>query len=257
MEMESALIAITIVALIFAVAMAALAWRVAREERRRGAARVAALANAASADDGTDRASAFTESATAPMIARFENEGASLRSDATMPLSTGFLGAERPEPAGHGHQRTLAIAAVAVLLLIAAGLLMRMGGAQATRTQTLAAQTAPLELVSLNHQREGARLSVSGLVRNPPSGAGVERLSAVVFLFDQQGTFVTSARAPVDFTKLSAGDESPFVVSLDAPATVARYRVSFRTDAGIVPHVDRRGAPPMADGSTAPAVGVK
>ena len=46
-----------------------------------------------------------------------------------------------------------------------------------------------------------------------------------------------------DFLKLSAGDESPFVVSLDAPPTVARYRVSFRTDNGIVPHIDRRGAP--------------
>ena len=56
------------------------------------------------------------------------------------------------------------------------------------------------------------------------------------------GTFVTSSRANVDFLKLGAGDESPFVVSLDAPATVARYRVSFRTDDGVVPHIDRRGA---------------
>ena len=55
------------------------------------------------------------------------------------------------------------------------------------------------------------------------------------------GTFVTSSRANVDFLKLGAGDESPFVVSLDAPPTVTRYRVSFRTDDGVVPHVDRRG----------------
>jgi hypothetical protein len=50
----------------------------------------------------------------------------------------------------------------------------------------------------------------------------------------------------VDFLKLGAGDESPFVVTLDAPATVARYRVSFRTDDGIVPHVDKRSASPAA-----------
>ena len=67
-----------------------------------------------------------------------------------------------------------------------------------------------------------------------------------MFLFDRVGTFVTSSRANVDFLKLGAGDESPFVVSLDAPPTVARYRVSFRTDEGIVPHVDRRGASPAA-----------
>ena len=49
----------------------------------------------------------------------------------------------------------------------------------------------------------------------------------------------------MDFVKLAGGDESPFVVSLDAPANVARYRVSFRTDEGLVPHIDRRGAPPI------------
>ena len=101
---------------------------------------------------------------------------------------------------------------------------------------------SPLELVSLTHARQNQKLAVSGLVRNPVDGKPVERLSAVVFLFDRMGTFVASSRANVDFLKLGAGDESPFVVSLDAPATVARYRVSFRTDDGIVPHIDRRGA---------------
>ena len=74
----------------------------------------------------------------------------------------------------------------------------------------------------------------------------LERLSAVVLLFDQQGQFITSAKAPIDFLKLTAGDESPFVVKMAAPQTVARYRVSFRTDEGTVPHVDRRGEPPVS-----------
>jgi hypothetical protein len=78
------------------------------------------------------------------------------------------------------------------------------------------------------------------------AAGAVERLTAVVFLFDQQGGFVTSAKADVDFTKLAPGDESPFVISIDAPATVARYRVSFRTQGGIVPHIDRRGQDPVA-----------
>ena len=58
--------------------------------------------------------------------------------------------------------------------------------------------------------------------------------------------FLASARANVDFLKLSPGDESPFVIDVEAPANVARYRVSFRNDAGIVPHVDRRGQQPLA-----------
>jgi hypothetical protein len=40
-------------------------------------------------------------------------------------------------------------------------------------------------------------------------------------------------------------------VSIDAPATVARYRVSFRTDEGVIPHIDRRGESP------AEAVGIQ
>jgi hypothetical protein len=108
---------------------------------------------------------------------------------------------------------------------------------------------SPLELVSLTHARDNETLSVSGLVRNPGSGKPIERLSAVVFLFDRTGAFVTSSRASVDFLKLGAGDETPFVVSLDAPPTVARYRVSFRTDEGVVPHIDRRSASPAAAAS--------
>ena len=108
---------------------------------------------------------------------------------------------------------------------------------------------SPLELVSLTHARQNDKLAVSGLVRNPDTGKPIEHLSAVVFLFDRTGTFVTSSRANVDFLTLGAGDESPFVVSLDAPASVARYRVSFRTDDGVLPHIDRR------DTSAAPAEG--
>jgi predicted nuclease with RNAse H fold len=83
-------------------------------------------------------------------------------------------------------------------------------------------------------------------VRNPGTGASLERLAAVIFLFDRQSAFVASARADVDFTKLAPGDESPFVVAVDAPSSVARYRVSFRNEAGVVPHVDRRGQEPIA-----------
>ena len=42
-------------------------------------------------------------------------------------------------------------------------------------------------------------------------------------------------------TALAAGAEAPFVVTLPDADSVDRYRVSFRTDDRIVPHVDRRG----------------
>jgi hypothetical protein len=163
-------------------------------------------------------------------------------------LSSGFLGTPNRAPESAGRQRGLAAAAAVLAVgLVAFGIYEVAGpGAQSAASARAAAEASPLELLSLRHERVGSRLSVSGLVKNPAAGQAVERLYAVVFVFDQAGTFVTSGRAPVDFIRVGAGDESPFVVALDAPANVARYRVSFRTDAGTVPHVDKRGASPVA-----------
>ena len=155
----------------------------------------------------------------------------------------GFLGAVTEERTSGGGQRSLAIAAAALFVVLSSGLVWMMSGPEGT-TPVAVGPNSPLELVSLSHARQNDKLAVSGLVRNPASGKPVEKLSAVVFLFDRVGTFVTSSRAHVDFLKLGAGDESPFVVSIDAPATVSRYRVSFRTDDGVVPHIDRRGESP-------------
>ena len=57
------------------------------------------------------------------------------------------------------------------------------------------------------------------------------------------GTFVTSSRANVDFLKLSAGDDAVRRVARRAGDGVALSR-EFRTDEGIVPHIDRRSASP-------------
>jgi hypothetical protein len=161
--------------------------------------------------------------------------------------SHAFLESAVPR-AGAPTQRRLAIAAGLVLAVALGGAYFTIyGNASASPGVAAAGQTAaPLELVSLRHERRGGQLAITGLVRNPRSGTAVEQLVAVVFLFDQQGGFLTSARAGVDFRTLGAGDESPFVIALDAPLKVARYRVSFRTDRGVVPHVDRRGQEPIA-----------
>ena len=51
---------------------------------------------------------------------------------------------------------------------------------------------------------------------------------------------VASGRAPLEFGSVARGDESPFKVTIPDVKDVGRYRVSFRSPAGIVPHVDRR-----------------
>ena len=255
--MDIILLGITIVSLVVALVMSVAAWRLARDEKKRSAARVAALSVAAGAAERIDdiplqfapeprplAKAPWSAPKAAPVAFELPVSPGSPASFAS-PVSTGFLGASAVTPDSGGRQKSLAFAAVILFAVLSGGLAWMMSGPRGTSAVALG-PNSPLELVSLSHARQNQKLAVSGLVRNPAAGAPIEHLSAVVFLFDRVGTFITSSRANVDFLKLGAGDESPFVVSLDAPSTVARYRVSFRTDAGLVPHVDRRGASPAA-----------
>jgi hypothetical protein len=264
--METLLLAVTVVSLVVALVASVAAARFARDERRRAAARVAALTVAAGVADlqfsaideeptivNEPRRAPWTASAiTTALPMQPEPVAPALSEVEGLPLQHGFLHTSSAPRTGGGPQRALALAAVVLFVAIAAGLVWNLSEGRAATSAAAVAAATPLELVSLRHDRQSSRLAVSGLVRNPGVGRPVERLSAVVFLFDQQGTFITSAKAPVDFVTLGAGDESPFVVSLDAPSNVARYRVSFRTDGGIMPHIDRRGAPPIADAPEQP-----
>lgn len=292
--MDTVLLAVTVLSLIVALVMGVSAWRVTRDDKRRAAARIAALSLAAS--EGTSsQARAVTAvarerveaepPARAPWApARLSGSTGSVRSSAlrTAPTvaaqaaavpagqweaitlnepaptreiahSSGFLSAASPSATtgSGGRQNWLAIAAILLFVGLGSGLVWMMAGPRGT-TAAAVGPNMPLELVSLRHDRQNTKLAVSGLVRNPVTGRPVEHLSAVVFLFDPQGTFLTSATAPVDFIKLGVGDESPFVVAIDAPANVARYRVSFRTSDGIVPHIDQRGTTPIATGAEQP-----
>jgi len=77
----------------------------------------------------------------------------------------------------------------------------------------------------------------------------------VVFLFDRDGNYFATGTAPLDFSLLHPGEESPFVVRVQVPGRVSRYRVGFRSeDGGAVAHVDRRGQLP--DGTTGGSVDV-
>ena len=57
------------------------------------------------------------------------------------------------------------------------------------------AEAVPLELLALGHDRTGDELTVRGVIRNPSSGVAGDRLTAVVFLFNRDGGFLTSGRA--------------------------------------------------------------
>jgi hypothetical protein len=280
--MDTLLLGITVVSLIVALLMSVTAWRLMRDEKRRSAARIAALSTASFGSPEPAEAASVSlrtpvgsdvpadqfpelpiaEPAVEHRIARAPWKPAApigLGSAVEMAEppathSTGFLASTSVARDTGGRQRSLAIAAFVLFAIMSGGLVWMMSGPEGTSAVAVG-PNSPLELVSLSHARQNEKLAVSGLVRNPVSGQPVERLSAVVFLFDRAGTFVTSSRAHVDFLKLGAGDESPFVVSIDAPPTVSRYRVSFRTDDGVVPHIDRRGeSPAPAEGEQPIAV---
>ncbi|MEX2270825.1 MAG: hypothetical protein WD690_05110 [Vicinamibacterales bacterium] len=105
-----------------------------------------------------------------------------------------------------------------------------------------AAIAAPLALLALRHE-QGAdgTLVISGIVRNPAESIARQKLFAAASLVDTEGAIVATARAPLDFTLLGPGEESPFVVRVSGAGSVARYRIGFRDAEGAsIAHIDRR-----------------
>jgi hypothetical protein len=223
-----------VVSLVLAVVMSLVAWRVARDERARADARVETLASdiqAAVASAGGGRRSEPMLRAVRP--ARTDN----------VDLFSG--------PTSAANSRSVVIVGVGLFIFatIAALAVVLTNGTHGIGTRAPTSAPAPnsvqpaslpsLELQALGHERDGDRLIVRGVVRNPTSAAS-GAITAVVFAFDHDGGFVTSARATLDTPVLAPGADSTFLVSLPHAEHVVRYRVSFRTDTTIVPHVDKR-----------------
>jgi flagellar basal body-associated protein FliL len=228
------LLLVTLTSILLAAIMSIVAWRISNDERRRSEARIAALA----ADiHGVGRA--------APVGADDELE---LRPRSGTSAGADLFTAAQP---GSGS-RWPAVLAGGIFVLASAGALVIVlsggsnGTTHASNQEPAAAPppaaALPLELVALGHERDGDRLTVRGIVRNPPSGAAVDRLTAVVFLFDRDGGFLSTGRVTVESSALRPGSESIFVVTVPGAGDVGRYRVSFRTDDRIVPHLDRRAS---------------
>ncbi len=143
----------------------------------------------------------------------------------------------------------MAALALALASVVLFGLAARNRAVAAASTASADAHPpAALELLSLRDARDAGTLTITGLVRNPRTGSAQSRVTVTAFAFDENGAFLSSGRALLDVTSLAPGDESPFVVSVPAAGTVARYRISFRGEDGrVIAHVDRRQPRAVAD----------
>ena len=98
----------------------------------------------------------------------------------------------------------------------------------------------PVELLSLDHRRQGNYLAVSGSLRNPPAGRERSRLSITATVFDRTGAIIGTGQTPLPAAVLPPGGETAFSISLPSAARINRYRVSFMEHRSQLPHVDRR-----------------
>lgn len=233
------LLLVTFIAVAVAIVATAYAWRIANAERQRSEARVAALA-AAIDDDGP--AAVFARSELRPA------EEAGLHADRTedgLYEGAAPIGMfERAPRSGLQGRPLLKLGvgftmAVLVIVLIAMSGDRERASADGPRPAAQAQARHELELLSMRHARTGDALRVTGLVRNG-GAATSSSIMAVVFVFDREGGFVASGRAPLEFSDIARGDQSPFQVTIPEVKDVGKYTVSFRTQAGIVPHVDLR-----------------
>ena len=227
------LLLVTSFSLILAATMGTVAWRLTREERRRSRARVAALAS--DLLDLEMRPNAEVAAAGAGLFRTGEQGHAGSRFAAVLTIG-GFAVATAlalvvvTSRAGQSVSEPV----VAQAKLPDAGL-----------TTRSAAESVPLELVALTHEREGDGIIVRGVVRNPTGGADQGRVAAVVFVFTRDGAFLASGRSALAVPVLAPGSETSFLVTVPHAIEVGRYRVSFRSDDRVVPHVDRRERTPL------------
>lgn len=241
------LLVVTLVSLVLAVVMSVVAWRVAREERARADARVQALAS---------------DIQTAVAAAGGRRPEPMLR--AVVPAKPDTVDLFTAQHASAASSRSVLVVGIGLFVFatLAALAVVLTSGTRGTGTRhavnatdqihgtatadparpTGAINPSSLDLVALGHERDGNRLVVRGVVSNPTTVGTAGPLTAVVFAFDRDGGFVTSGRATIDAATLAPGHDSTFTVTLEHAERVVRYRVSFRTDAAIVPHVDKRHA---------------
>lgn len=249
------LFAVAIASAALAAVMCAIVVRMLREERRRSDARVEALLAASGVEpfEGPARAHAADAASLLRTDEGPQPTGNSVREGLDRDAGSPVAGVEglfaAPDTSSPWPRRLGAVGAAAALLvaaIFASGWDDRTARADPDRAAA-SEEAAPLELLSLTHSTAAAGLTITGLVQNPRGGAALSEVTAVALLFSADGAFIGSGRAPLDFTRLDPGSESPFVVNVPTTKRVARYRVSFRrSDGAVIAHVDKRSGGPIA-----------
>jgi hypothetical protein len=246
-------IVIAAISLTVAIIMSGVVWRMTRAEHRRSEARVATLTSdlaeveLAARDERTGPVTAPTPDADQFRACADQFRTAAPQFRAVEPGHSHFA----PVLAVGGFAVATALALIVVTSRdnpTASGLLVAptVQPANAAPGPRSTADVPPLELVALGHEREGDRLIVRGVVRNPKTGVLRDRVAVVVFLFNRDGGFLASGLAAVEVPALAAGSQSGFIVTVPDANEVGRYRVSFRSDDRMVPHIDRRQHGPIA-----------
>jgi hypothetical protein len=241
------LLLLTLLAIAAAAVFGVAAWRARTETAQRSAARVAALASALGTDPGSGiggEGSGIGDRGSGIRGQRFDDSGLDWTPDPGSRIPVSQMFASATEDRGVLTKPAIATA-IAAILLIGGGTVLRNDGEAAGQAAAGNAH-ASLELVSMRHARDGRTLTVTGLVRNPAAGAPLSEVAALVFAFDRSGEFVASGRGTLELPVLQPGEEAPFTVTVSDVAEVGRYRVSFRTPAGPLRHVDRRAARQLA-----------
>jgi len=253
--MDTVLLIVTLISAATAIVATVSLRRVRRQEHERSEARVAALAHAADTHGAIDGGGWTSvagewqwtpEPGDHPVRAPREEPRVpfaepSFQAEAqTSPASDRFFGTVQREEASGSRLPLFAAAALIVMLGGALAFLNTSGSDDAAATVSQVSHSEPLELVALGHAREISVLTITGTVRNPSRGVKVEGLTAVISLLDRGGALVSTKDVPLDYRALGPGEEAPFKVSIPDPGSIARYRVSFRAGADVVPHVDRR-----------------
>ena len=252
---------VTLVALTMAIGLSVIVARLIRDERRRSAARVAALSDMAAIDPPSPAPAApvvveeprwrhTKREGKAPPPKRIEPlDDFDLSADAPIAFGEMFVEPDRRSPwAG----RLGVAAAIAVLVAGAAFGVIARRPAPDSNPRSEARPQAPsspgsLELLSLKHTQKGETLTITGQVQNPRAGAPLAKISVTASLFGADGTLLASGRTPLDFTLLAPGDESGFVLAIPVNGPVARYRIGFRGEDGrVIGHVDRRDSSTIA-----------
>ena len=249
--MDVALATVTVISLTMAFAMGIVTWRLIREERQRTDARVAVLMADLAADG--ENARTVAPSVRTADSAPPRRQAAPATPRARPPRSAGTAVApavqEAQSPTGLFAPITgspaalrpfLATVAAALVVLAAVSFTMlseRSGGLPADPG---AGTPEPVELLSLQHVRQGDYLAITGSIRNPSDGIERGQLSVTAIVFDRDGTVLGTGQTPLPVAVLPPGSETPFTISLPDADRINHYRISFRQGQTSVPHIDRR-----------------